>query len=276
MDTKKNDVIDRFNEAAEQRFAVAVKGQDHIDFERRKPFGDIVSGRIILYKFALLLAALDLKEGQRILDFGTGNGWISRMLNQMGLLATGVDVSASAVRFATETAAADPYVRRDVPLRYVTYDGYRLPFDDSAFDRVACFDTFHHIPNKQQVLTELARVLIAGGRIAFVEPGPHHHKSDDAKFESETHGVLEDSVGLSDIVDLAHAAGFGAAEILPYPPENRWRLDIREFTAFARGDDRPLRLNAVREDLKHAFILACTKGAPVSGSLRRPWWRFWS
>lgn len=274
MDTKKPDIIDRFNEAAEQRF-VAIETQDDIDYHRRKPFGDIVEGRIILYKFALMLAALDLKEGQRVLDFGTGTGWVARMLNQMGLLAVGVDISNSAVLFARETTAADPYVRRDLPIEFVTYDGYRLSFDDSCFDRIACFDTFHHIPNKQQVLAELHRVLVPGGRIAFVEPGPHHHKSDQAKIETSVHGVLEDSVSLADMMDLAHGVGFGNVEILPYPPENRLRFDLKAFTAFMQGDQKPYRLSAVREDLRHAFIVAFTKGAPVNGSLRRPWWRFW-
>ena len=275
MDTKKSDIIDRFNEAAEQRFVVAVTAQSDIDFTRRKPFGSILEGRIVLYKFALMLSALDLKEGQRVLDFGTGSGWVARMLNQMGLKAVGVDVSGSAVRFAADIIAADPYVRRDIPLEFATYDGYKLPFDDASFDRVACFDTFHHIPNKKQVLAELHRVLVPGGRVAFVEPGPHHHKSDDAKAEAKVHGVLEDSVSLTDIVELAHEAGFGTAEILPYPPENRWRFGLKEFTDFMRGDNRPYRLDAVREDLKHAFIAAFTKGGSVNGSLRRPWWRFW-
>lgn len=274
MDTKDVAAIDRFNQAADRRFLEQTASREGADFERRKPFGNLETAAPVLYKFALMLAALDLREGMKVLDFGSGPGWVARCLNYMGVEATGVEISPACAEFARNVARSDPYLRPDVPLHYVTYDGYSFPFADGAFDRVACFDAFHHIPNKRQIMAEFARVLVEGGKVALVEPGPHHHESDVAKQEL-AQGVLEDSVSLNEVIELAAACGLGGATIKPYPPENRLRFDAAAFKAFMGGDDRPFKLNAVRTDLKYAFIATLVRGAPPDGGWRRPWWRFW-
>src|SRR5207302_8715129 len=126
-------------------------------------------------------------------------GLHTRRFNYLGIEATGVDVSPAAVAFASGVAAEDPFVRRDVALRFACYDGYALPFADGSFDQIACFDAFHHVPNKAAVFGELARVLADGGRLTYVEPGAHHDASDQARRETRDHGVLEDSVSLDDV-----------------------------------------------------------------------------
>src|SRR4029077_20625932 len=183
MDTSDRTVIDRFNAAAQRRFSEFVATEVGLRHEERKPFCCTVCAPQLVYKLGLMLYALDLREGQRVLDFGTGAGWLARLLNQMGVEATGIDVAESAVEFARAAADASPQRMDRVALQFATYDGYRFPFDDGSFDRVACFTAFNHTPNRQTIFAEFARVLTDGGRATFVEPGGHHHESDQAKSE---------------------------------------------------------------------------------------------
>jgi SAM-dependent methyltransferase len=274
MDTSDRTVIDRFNAAADRRFSEFVATDIGLRHEARKPFCCSVCAPQLVYKLGLMLYAMDLRPGLRVLDFGTGAGWLARILNQLGLAATGIDVAESAIEFARSAAAASPQVNADVALDYATYDGYRFPFGDGSFDRVACFDAFHHIPNKQAIFAEFSRVLVDGGRATFVEPGGHHHESDQAKSESKSHGVLEDSVSLDDMIELADGAGLGGAEIAPYPPGDRLRFSEARYRDFLRGDDGAYRLGAIRTDLRYAFIVTFVKGAPRAGKKRRRFWLF--
>jgi SAM-dependent methyltransferase len=271
MDTSDRTVIDRFNAAAERRFSEFVATDIGLRHETRKPFCCTVCAPQLVYKLGLMLYAMDLRPGLRVLDFGTGAGWLARMINQLGLGAAGIDVAESAIEFARAAAVASPQLNPDVALEYATYDGYRFPFADATFDRVACFDAFHHIPNKQAIFAEFARVLADGGRATFVEPGGHHHESDQAKSETKSHGVLEDSVSLDDMIGLAEGAGLGGVEIAPYPPGDRLRFSEEQYRDFMRGNDAAYKLGAIRRDLRYAFIVTFTKGAPRATRRKRFW-----
>ncbi len=81
--------------------------------------------------------------GARALDVGAGEGYVARELRALtGAWTCSVDVG----RFR----------RALVP--YVTYDGWRLPFDDAAFDTSTILLTLHHCTEPEAVLDEAVRV----------------------------------------------------------------------------------------------------------------------
>ena len=45
-----------------------------------------------------------------------------------------------------------------------------LPFDDGAFDLVLCAETIEHVRDVQLLLSEIRRVLRAGGELALTTP----------------------------------------------------------------------------------------------------------
>jgi len=64
---------------------------------------------------------------------------------------------------------------------HVFGDAAQLPFDDDCFDVVTCLEVLEHVANPEQVLTEIARVLKAGGR-AWVSM-PFLYPLHDAPFD---------------------------------------------------------------------------------------------
>ncbi|WP_141211986.1 class I SAM-dependent methyltransferase, partial [Halorubrum sp. Eb13] len=56
----------------------------------------------------------------------------------------------------------------------VAGDAGRLPFRDDAVDAVAIVDAFHHLPDQDAALREVARVLAPGGALVIREFDPAH------------------------------------------------------------------------------------------------------
>lgn len=91
-------------------------------------------------------------------------------------VATGAGHTAGAIadRGVTRVVAADASPRmvatalEAVPgLEGVVADAARLPFDENAFDAVACRIAAHHFPAPDVFVDEVARVLRPGGTFAF-------------------------------------------------------------------------------------------------------------
>jgi SAM-dependent methyltransferase len=104
------------------------------------------------------LAALELRPGARLLDVASGPGHVAGRAAQRGAVATGVDVAPAMVARA---AATYPQAR------FVLAAAEELPFDAASFDAVTCAFGLGHFAEPQRVVTELARVMTPGGRLAL-------------------------------------------------------------------------------------------------------------
>lgn len=93
----------------------------------------------------------DVKEGDKVLDLGCGNGRFSEFLK--GTDYTGVDNSSGLIEEAK---------KKYPQLKFVKADALNLPFSDNSFDFVFSIALLHHIPSKElriKFLKEVKRVL---------------------------------------------------------------------------------------------------------------------
>ena len=100
-----------------------------------------------------------LTPGLRVLDVGCGPGSISAGLAEAiapGELR-GIDIEPSQVEMAAVAG------RRRSNAKFSVADVKALPFEDGAFDVVHCSDLLAYIPDTEAALTEMKRVLKAGG-----------------------------------------------------------------------------------------------------------------
>jgi 2-polyprenyl-6-hydroxyphenyl methylase/3-demethylubiquinone-9 3-methyltransferase len=103
-----------------------------------------------------------VREGDRALDLGCGEGWFTAELARAGADPIGVDVAAVAVRRAQ---ARHP----GLDFRLTPIDG-PLPFADQSFDVVWCSEVIEHVADTARWLSELRRVLIPAGRLLLSTP----------------------------------------------------------------------------------------------------------
>ncbi|HEV8254149.1 MAG TPA: class I SAM-dependent methyltransferase, partial [Vicinamibacteria bacterium] len=231
-----------------------------------KPFSGIIAAPGILYRLGLALEELHLGAGLTVLDFGAGSCWFSSCLNRLGCRTIALDVSPAALELGRELFRLDPRHRPELEPRFEVYDGHRIPLPDASVDRIACFDAFHHVPNQDEVLGEMFRVLREGGRAVLAEPGEGHTHSDHAAFDTERYGVLENELDILDVERRARAAGFREVSLKPYPDPGALSVSPRDYVRLMEGDPRPFPMAPLQQSLRSNFIVVLQKGRAVRDS----------
>jgi demethylmenaquinone methyltransferase/2-methoxy-6-polyprenyl-1,4-benzoquinol methylase len=103
------------------------------------------------------VGSLALPEDALVLDLACGTGDLSRLARRSGYRVVGADLSAGML---AANGASTPLVEAD---------GSRLPFVDGAFDGLVCGYALRNFTDLAATLSECARVLRAGGRLAVLE-----------------------------------------------------------------------------------------------------------
>lgn len=110
----------------------------------------------------LLREIVTLSRDSRVLELGAGGGFFAAELNRRGF--TNLTLSD----FTATTLAALHERLPDALL--VGADGARLPFRDDSFDVVISTDVIEHIPEAEEHVAEVARVLAPAGRYYVKTP----------------------------------------------------------------------------------------------------------
>jgi ubiquinone/menaquinone biosynthesis C-methylase UbiE len=98
------------------------------------------------------------QAGWLTLDVGCGPGLMPALLAQRGCRALGVDF--------------DPEMFRPDPLhpQVALADALRIPFPDETFDLVTASNLLFLLPQPEQALREMARLLRPGGQVVTLNP----------------------------------------------------------------------------------------------------------
>ena len=128
-----------------------------------------------------ILEFLPLKSGMKILDLGTGSGYLSFSIAEKftDMFIIGLDI--------VEKALVDNRIKAEKEniknISFITYDGINFPFSDNDFDMVVSRYALHHFPDIQKSISEVSRVLKSGGFLFISDPAPN--ANDTSKFIDE-------------------------------------------------------------------------------------------
>lgn len=107
--------------------------------------------------------------GARVLEAGCGVGAQTELLVRYspGIALTSIDISPVSL----EQARSRPGLA-EAGVAFMQADIFHLPFPDSHFDHVFLCFVLEHMPNPEEVLAHLRRVLKTGGTLTVIE-GDH-------------------------------------------------------------------------------------------------------
>jgi demethylmenaquinone methyltransferase/2-methoxy-6-polyprenyl-1,4-benzoquinol methylase len=110
-----------------------------------------------------LVAAIDPRPGQRVLDVATGTGLVAAELAASGADVVGLDQSEEMLAVARGRLGAR--------VTLLGGEAERLPFADAEFDALTFTYLLRYVDDRAATMRELARVVRPGGRIGMVEFG---------------------------------------------------------------------------------------------------------
>ena len=109
------------------------------------------------------LIPYDALAAKDVLEIGCGTGVHARLLAEAGATLSAIDLTPTAIeltRRRLELAGLTADVREA--------DAESLPYADGSFDFVWSWGVIHHSESTERVLSEIARVLRPGGRVALM------------------------------------------------------------------------------------------------------------
>lgn len=124
-----------------------------------KDFGfDVVLARRLIFE-----SFPNKLEKPKILDVGTGNGWLS--INGAicyGLNTVAIDTSKQAIETAKNNAIAEGV---DKKIDFRVEDASNTTFDNESFDYVISYGLLHHAKKRDKIIPELFRVCKNEGHL---------------------------------------------------------------------------------------------------------------
>src|SRR3989344_1629690 len=109
-----------------------------------------------------IILSLELKEGDKVLEIGCGNGYYLSLLNRLGLKLglAGIDIDSPALIDASKFIG-------DKKVKLILASGSKIPFPKNTFDKVVMSEVIEHVEEEEKVLTEAYRVLKLDGIFAL-------------------------------------------------------------------------------------------------------------
>src|SRR5215831_5729091 len=159
------------------------------------------------------LAVADLREGERVLDLGSGGGidvlLSARRVGSSGL-AYGVDMTDEMLTLARANAAKAG--ARNV--EFLKGEIENLPLPDAAVDVVISNCVINLSTDKPAVLTEMFRVLVPGGRIGITDVVAEDHLSPTERAAAGSYaGCIAGALSRAEYLDGLTGAGFSEASV---------------------------------------------------------------
>ncbi|MED5372119.1 MAG: metalloregulator ArsR/SmtB family transcription factor [Myxococcota bacterium] len=129
----------------------------------------------------------------RVLDVASGDGAVAEILAPLSREVVCLDANPRVVDLGRERMG---HVKN---LRFVLGDMHELPFPDASFDTVLLMGALPHTAQPREALSEAARVLAPGGRLAVSTLRTHAHRSTAQEYDHLSEGM--ESSELAEILE---------------------------------------------------------------------------
>lgn len=192
------------------------------------------------------VALASLKEGETVLDLGSGAGldcFLAAREVGPGGRVIGVDMTPEMVAKARENARKGSFANVEFRLGEIEH----LPAADGSVDAVISNCVINLSPSKEQVFAEAWRVLRPGGRIMVSDIVLTRKLPEPLAASLDAHAAcIAGAIGREEYLRAMEEAGFRDVRVMA---ESRFEVPENEVESYARAvaGDLPASVSAARE-----------------------------
>lgn len=161
------------------------------------------------YDIKMMTPRLNVQPDDVIADVGCASGYWTAHFGRRCRSAVGVDVDAASIADANE-------LHRAPNIRFAVADAEALPLEDASCDKVLSVSVFQFVPQREQAIAEVARVLKPGGTFVMTVDSLDASGLDDEyrRMHCRAFGVVHlfDETGLRGLLE---AGGLVIDEVRP-------------------------------------------------------------
>jgi 2-polyprenyl-3-methyl-5-hydroxy-6-metoxy-1,4-benzoquinol methylase len=96
----------------------------------------------------------------KLLDIGSSTGIITKALSEKFSVTIGIDIDEKAIKYSKENFENNQ-------LHFFMQDSMNINFPDNSFDVINCTHIYEHVPDSQQLMREIYRILKPNGVCFF-------------------------------------------------------------------------------------------------------------
>lgn len=188
-----------------------------------------------------MAAAAGIELGSRVCDVGCGYGATARWLAEnIGAHVTGLTLSEAQAEYARQRPISEGALSPEILVR----DWLDNDLPDDHFDAVVAIESTTHMPQRQRVFSQMARVLKPGGRlVTCVWMTSEAPSRSSIKYLLEPicrEGKLAGMGSLSENQNWIETAGFTAVTVedLSQQVARTWTICVKRVAAAILSDRR--------------------------------------
>lgn len=150
----------------------------------------------------------------KILDAGCGRGgWANKISTEIDEYV-GIDIMPNFIKDAKRNALSN----QNFSIGCLD----KLPFKDSSFDRIYCYEVLEHVVDEKKAVSELARILKCSGKIYITVPHPKFERL--SRFFDSTY-----------MYKIGHLRIFEPEELKTLLERNNIKINSIKYTGFFSG-----------------------------------------
>ncbi|MBN1635159.1 MAG: class I SAM-dependent methyltransferase [Deltaproteobacteria bacterium] len=200
----------------------------------------------LMYDLLNLIQKMQITPQGRILEVGSGPGWVTEILLMLGFKVDAIEPSEDLTKIARERCKAlEQHYHRNVysNVYFHATTLEEIEFKDEQFDAIIFFDVLHHIVDEEIALEKCFRFLKRGGTLGISEGAWHPDFKAVEEYllqEMRKYGTLEnpfsvkyldyllDKYGFIDITRCVSVNGLFSEEQLSQPLHNFIFCQLKE------------------------------------------------